>query len=301
MTPAVVYRLVRERVDSAKAGVTPDRLALVQEFLVILMVDSLRGLIPHVRLLAQLTSRKFVPPLSRRMAKLGAKPLPEDPASPHRTLTVEQVVAVGERKWAAFEDRELFPEGPEAALASLLVNPLALWDLADWIGYEMPDAWMPDFEETRVEPKPAPRATNSEPARGWVGAVDPSKPVQIAFDGLHGIELARRIAISAYGDEEYPFTLSVRTRTGPDAVHLHLQLRPPPTRVLENVSIPALFADGERRDFLLAAYEKIAVERAGRTSVCDPLPAKTVPFKNAVVEVHGGVEVIRCYSVAEST
>jgi hypothetical protein len=106
-----------------------------REWLALLLLDG-QALCRHAELLQTFYPGRFEPPASRRFRREG-EPQPRETAAAsafrhHQLLPEDRALAVAER-------------GPEALtedeLATLLLNPYALWDLADLIDLILPDYW----------------------------------------------------------------------------------------------------------------------------------------------------------------
>jgi hypothetical protein len=94
----------------------------------------------HTDWLCEVCQTTFRPALPRRICEGLEPPQPApDPRFAHRTLLPEACVA------------QILKEGveelPADTVGPLLLNPYALWDLADRIYYEMPDYWLPLLDE----------------------------------------------------------------------------------------------------------------------------------------------------------
>lgn len=134
--------------SGGRPAVPPDRLDEAREWLAVILVDVPDGLVPHVRQLERFYRGRFRAPLPRALlAGAGPERPPPDPPFRHTgLLTAGQSTAVLGRGISALGDAILFPEGEPTALARLLLNPYALFDLSDMISYRLPVAWRDRLE-----------------------------------------------------------------------------------------------------------------------------------------------------------
>jgi hypothetical protein len=113
----------------------PKHAGPARRWLTRILVDG-QALCSHIELLQTLYPGRFQPPLSRRLQPERGPRLREAAEATgfrhHQLLAEDRALAVAER-------------GPEALtedeLAALLLNPYALWDLADLIDLLLPDYW----------------------------------------------------------------------------------------------------------------------------------------------------------------
>ncbi len=116
-----------------------EAVGLARDYLSLLLVD-IRALIAHLESLQDLYRAKFRYPLSSRFGLEGPRPPLEVAAGfRHKQLLPEETVrAVAERGIGVL---------PPAELALLLLNPCALWDLADQIDFLLPDYWLKRMDQ----------------------------------------------------------------------------------------------------------------------------------------------------------
>jgi len=118
-------------------------LARARAWLTRILVDC-RFRETHTDWLCEVCQTTFRPALPRRICEGLQPPQPKpDPRFAHRTLLPEACVA------------QILKEGVEGLAADtvgpLLLNPYALWDMADRIYYEMSDVWLPLVDELGKE------------------------------------------------------------------------------------------------------------------------------------------------------
>jgi hypothetical protein len=113
------------------------------EHLTAVLVDT-RVQIAQLALLEQFHQAKFHPPVPRQVCPGEDLPPPLAPAGfrHNQLLPEDKSSAVVERGPNALTDEEL---------AALLLNPLALWDLADRIHSLLPEYWLPHLDRVGQE------------------------------------------------------------------------------------------------------------------------------------------------------
>jgi hypothetical protein len=120
-----------------------ERVELARDYLSLLLTD-VRAEMAHIDLLQEFYRTKFYYPLSRRFWDEGPRPSCEVGTGfrHNRFLPEEKARAVAERGPGILSSDEL---------AELLLNPFALWDLADLIDCSAPAYWLPRMEQDAQE------------------------------------------------------------------------------------------------------------------------------------------------------
>jgi hypothetical protein len=277
--------------------ISADQLDTLTIYLNYLLVDSRAGLLPHIRFISRVNNCKFTPPLSRRLINSGGvKPVVSKEEGIHQLLLETKALSIVEHGLSAFDNLAVFPESKMVAIAELLLNPVALWDLADLIGYLLPDAWMPYFEEYGNRLKEQAKIVSKKPViPELVGAFD-SEPstIQVRFEGPHGAVAEQRIAEKALGDSRAKFSIRIHTRHDGRA---EVEMTPPPQST--DLTITTCFSNGELRMFTVPVVRipSSIPGRVGRSQLCEPLPAGTFPLHDAVCEHFDNVDVVQCASL----
>jgi hypothetical protein len=192
-------------------------------------------------------------------------------------------------------------------LAVLLLNPYALWDLADLIDFLLPDYWLGRMEHVGRElmerhgleiPIPGADevpASEHKPKRNraLVGSLREQAPVEAHGAGCWSLSfsheagaLARRIAEYAYGDPETAFVLTlyrVPVQGKSDLFQAEVEVAPAPTR--NDLVLVVTFPAGGERTFTLEVPPEVKADPQAeprektRSEACDPLPAGAFDFK----------------------
>lgn len=150
MKPAVTYEVSQadralleelhtsDRETGGRPSVRPNLVASAREYLSVVLLDF-EAQSAHLRLLEEFYETKFDnPELSRRL--MEGQPVYRIEAAagfPHKQLS-KKADDVAQHGPSVLESHEL---------AELLLNPLALWDLADLIDFLQPGYWLPRMEE----------------------------------------------------------------------------------------------------------------------------------------------------------
>jgi hypothetical protein len=187
-------------------------------------------------------------------------------------------------------------------LSRLLLNPFALWDLADWIDLEMPEAWREQMtkvgqeywaasgiHEPHFEPTPAfttmlPKPIEQLPPTVVITSESPwlrasqgtvrkdSDSWEIKYTAEMGAEAAALIE-RITGDRVGVVTLTLRQHTL-DEKHVAFSLGCAPPPSLEPVKIVVEFANQQKREFTLAV-PPFPME-FDETMLCESLPIDAV-------------------------
>jgi hypothetical protein len=155
MSTSVDYQMTKDqrelltnlyRSDEATQGrphLPPEKVEQARDYLALLLVES-RAEFAHVDLLQEFYRAKFRSPLSRWFWDGGPRPRFEIAAAfrHNRFLPEEKARAVAEHGPRVLSADEL---------AALLLNPYALWDIADLIRFSFPDYWLPRLQQVAQE------------------------------------------------------------------------------------------------------------------------------------------------------
>jgi hypothetical protein len=150
--PAPVRTLLEDlclanREPGHRPRLRPERADLARAWLSRILVDTVM-LRLHVELLQECYGTRFRTPEPRRFRMEGeqATQTPVAPGFRHsQLLPAEQARAIAEHgPDTALEGKPILTD---EELAALLLNPLALWDLADLIMVLLPEYWLPRFDE----------------------------------------------------------------------------------------------------------------------------------------------------------
>jgi hypothetical protein len=301
-------RLADEETNG-RPTLTAEQASRAREWFTRLMVDG-RSANGHIQLLQEFYQGTFAPPsLPRWLCREGPPPARRtDPNAGFRhyqLLPEEKALAVAERGPEALTDEEL---------AVLLLNPFALWDLADLILTLLPRYWMdifgavgkeemerlgrelplPGIDYIPDEPDKTERRSNRRRQRPQL-AVSLRGQASLESSGSGGYTLGfgddaakalqRKIAEHLYGDANRSFTLTLYCLpvTGqPEQVRAELEVAPAPTR--SDLTLTITFPTGDRRAFALAIppqpTDPEEEPRATTRSLpCAPLPAAAFEFK----------------------
>jgi hypothetical protein len=130
---------ISDQESGGRPRLPPDRVRLARDWLSRLLVDS-RPMLAHLALLQEFYGVPFRSPEPRWCRPEGGSPAVKPPGGfQHNQLLQEETV------------RAIVERGPEVLtddeLARLLLNPLALWDVADRINVLLPPYWLPRMEE----------------------------------------------------------------------------------------------------------------------------------------------------------
>jgi hypothetical protein len=273
--------------------------ALARDYMLLLLVDD-RAEIAHIELLQEFYRARFRYPLSRRFWQGGPRPpLVVVAGFRHNQLLPEQTArAVAER-------------GPDVLspdeLAVLLLNPYALWDLADLIDFVLPDYWLGRMDQVGrelmerhglevaipgVDEATAPeRELKRKPA--LMGSLRGQAHVEAHGAGCWSLSfsdeagaLARRIAEHAYGDAETAFTLvlyRVPVPSQSDLFQAAVEVSPAPTK--NDLVLVVTFPVAGERTFTLEVPPELKFDPAAeprektRSEPCCPLPAGAFDLK----------------------
>jgi hypothetical protein len=211
--------------------------------------------------------------------------------------------------------RQLLDQGPSPGvldsteLARLLLNPFALWDLAERIDAELPPWWWremdaegkaslkesgirlrwPEFEAERTPPVPTREEAWSSVLAG-MGVRQcrvPLKPGHNCWDlsfsdDAEDVALRRAYADLLYGDPEKRFTLRLfahRPEEENAPVPFSLEVEPAPTR--GRVTVQLEFRGGEVRSFVLEPPETfpgVDAPESYRSARCALVPVEALTF-----------------------
>jgi agmatine/peptidylarginine deiminase len=123
---------------------SPDRVGPARAYLEQLLLDATDRLQQHIASLEQLYRVRFVAPLPRSWRQ-GGSPLAQAPTPGLRhSAVLEEPLALAVLEGGV----ERLPAGD---LARLLLNPYALWDLADLLNTLLPDYWLDRMEERGIQ------------------------------------------------------------------------------------------------------------------------------------------------------
>jgi hypothetical protein len=282
-----------------------DRVPFAREWLARVLVDG-RPLVAHLALLQELYGAKFRTPEPRRFRPEGGRPPVQPPAGfRHNQLLPEETAqAIVERGPEVLTDDELAP---------LLLNPLALSDVADLVNALLPAYWLPRMEEVGRQliaeydlalavPRPT---TDSSGRKRKTARRRPKRERELALvRGRAGVEageagawnllfsdeaaqaLAHRIAEHAYGDPARVFTLRLHrlaVEGQRDLVQAAVELSPAPTK--NDVLLVINFREGGERTFTLEVPPDVKLDPEAeprertRSELCAPLPAAAFDFQ----------------------
>jgi hypothetical protein len=234
--------------------------------------------------------------------------------------------APGAEAAPGFRHNELLPEGKvlavaergpdtltDAELTTLLLNPLALWDVADVINAMLPEYWLGRMNEVGRQlmeeyglevtipglPSDAPerkpkasgrrRRREREPAltRGRAGVeAGEGGAWNLLFRDEAAQALARRIAEHAYGDPDRAFTLRLYrlpVEGQPNLFQAEVGLSPAPTK--NDLVLVVTFPAGGERTFTLEVPPEVKADPEAeprertRSEPSEPLPAEAFEFQ----------------------
>jgi hypothetical protein len=134
---------VSDETTKGRPQLAPANVALARDYLSLLLVED-RAEIVHIHLLEELYGAKFSYPLSRAFWQGDPRPpMTAVPGFRHNQFLPEETArAVAERGADALSPDEL---------AALLLNPYALWDLADLINSTFPEYWQRRLHQVGLE------------------------------------------------------------------------------------------------------------------------------------------------------
>jgi hypothetical protein len=260
-----------------------------------ILIDTLLRM-AHVAELCWLYRGAFHPPRPRRDWPDEGRPAgpAADPAFRHTGL-LEDVQALAVAEWGvnALKSDEL---------ARLLLNPVALWDLADLIDATLPEWWCgPTAERGRelleqVE-REEPPAGDTEPA--LEGEREPALSLmgaaaleargadcwRLTFEDDEARKLEQRIAEHLYGEARAFELLLYRQPAEGDPRLLEFELEVAPAPVKNDLTLTVTFPAGEQRVFLLRVPAELKRDPAAkprprtRSEPCAPLPAESFVLK----------------------
>ncbi len=288
------------------AATIPDARA----YLTFVLVDAPNGLLPHLRWLETLYFSRFEAPLGRRLAGQDRYAAPvASPAFVHRNpLPEPQAVALLDRGPDALAEPDVFPDGEAVSLARLLLNPAALWDLADHIGYQLPDAWIPaleasgrelaaelgiTFEESWEPEDDQPVSVDENMYEVIPATVIPyelsGQTVVVEFEGPEGAAARRRLAADLFGDPAADFTVRLRVRRG---FRIAMEVEPAPW--VKPLTLRVKLPSGDVREFVVPAGSAgEAPTSAGRSSpASEPVPPSVFPLALAVFQSRDGFDCV---------
>jgi hypothetical protein len=279
----------------------PEDEAFARQWLEEVLVDTLARLAHTEELKRRYRAAFHLPLVRREWPETGRPAAPAaDPLFRHRELLPADLAdAVAEKGVGA-------DVLPTRDLARLLLNPLALWDLADLIDYRLPLWWLEPIRqrglklmaETGFEmlvPTPprkkAPVARVSRPARREpVLKGDSSAPARgvnclpLLFDESSR-DLERRIAEHLYGEVRAFALVLYRQDVAEGMCELELEVSPAPTK--NDLTFTVCFPSGEERELTVEVPRELKVNPAAkprertRSDPCEALPADKCRFDEA--------------------
>jgi hypothetical protein len=134
---------ISDETTQGRPQLPPPAAALARDYLALLLVDD-RAEVAHIDLLQEFYRTKFRYPLSRWFWQGEPRPPIEVAAGFRHSQFLPEATAqaVAERGHAVLSPDEL---------AVLLLNPYALWDLADLISFLLPDYWRGRLHKVGLE------------------------------------------------------------------------------------------------------------------------------------------------------
>jgi hypothetical protein len=217
----------------------------------------------HIALLCELYHGAFQPQASRRDRLPGeTSPQPRATTFTHFALLPEE-----RARLVAEEGCDLLSDDETAAL---LLNPFALWDLADLIDATLSDWWIDRLAEAGraiiahhdlvihlPEPpcqRPVPQLLATTRGLGTVERRGQALVIGFTNDAR---ALKQRIAQQFYGDPERNFTLTLHPRPAAGTYILELEVSPAPVR--ENLTL-SIDLNGQVRSFTLAVPPSVRLD-----------------------------------------
>lgn len=287
-------------------ALSPEEVPIARSLLKRVICDhvALRSMINKLAEMFQTTFR-YAKPRRDRTSALGAPepaPTPQrfrsvddveeaaPPTSRHRLASAQGGTATGFRYTELLAEEtalQIAHEGlevlPDSELPRLLLNPFALWDLADLVSYTLPDYWLDQMEaigehimsDEGVEPsdfidaaevdQSLPYAEQEEDEEMLAGSVpfgrrmrsaeEEPVGVPLKFDGSAGA-LRGRIAAHLYGDENTEFTLTLYRSSEPDQEgRCAVELEVGPAPIKQELTLRLVFPSGDACDFPLTLPE----------------------------------------------
>jgi hypothetical protein len=210
-------------------------------------------------------------------------------------LPEDQALAIVERGPDALCDRAVFQEEKDVQAARLLLNPYALWDLADLIDALLPDYWLDqmtahapevgiDLSDATplIEEDALTQEEERHPEAAFASRRKATQQPKSVGQNKWEIELPawakRKLAAVAFGAAERPFALFLhRIPRGADAAEAEVELRPAPTKA--DVTLAFRFRTGDERAFALEVPDDtkddptVEVESI-RSNPCPALPGE---------------------------
>ncbi len=285
-----------------------EQVNLARQWFTRLMVDG-RSMNGHIQLLQEFYQGTFAPPsLPRWLCREGPPPPRRtDPSAGFRhyeLLEEDKALAVAERGSEALTDDEM---------AVLLLNPFALWDLADLILTLLPPYWsnvfgkvgkeemerlgrelpLPGIDYIPSEPESQPRRRPRQhrelalSLRGQASLQSAGGSARtLGFDDEPAKVLAQRIAEHAYGDPDRAFSLTLyrlSVADQPDLVRAQVEVAPAPSK--NDLVLLITFPVGEQRTFTLEVPPEVKVDpeteprEKTRSEPCESLPAAAFDFQ----------------------
>jgi hypothetical protein len=250
-----------------------DEVAIARGWLPQVLTDDDK-LEEHVDLLGELYRASFRPPTPRRDRWEG------EPTAPVRPIVFTHVGLLAEDRIDA-----VLEQGPDTLandeLARLLLNPIALYDLADLIRTRLPSWWIEPLAEAGravirrhdlvIEvPEvgtPATRRQKARPVRTRGGAAKVrgrgrlerrggSLVIGFADDSL---ALKQRIAKCLYGEPDKDFTLTLHRHKVAEGRAYVVELEASPAPVRENLKL-TIEIKGHRREFALEVPPSVRLD-----------------------------------------
>jgi hypothetical protein len=270
---------------------TDQLLTAAANYFTFVLTETNDGLLPHVRFLGRLYGGVFYAPLGQRFASSGSVAPTVDRAFRHSNpLSEPQTLALLECGPATLRNSTLFPEGENIALVRLLLNPVALWDLADLIGHALPRVWLTILEDhgrrlaaahkIDLTPKPA-AARKSQLVAAFATDKNGPRILPVRFAGPDGAVAQMDLAKRAYGDPNTGFLLRLHRK---DECRVELEMVPAPH---QTVALTAQFATSEERVFTIVVPELARdtppedAPPMAFSAPCDSLQPGAFPFRDA--------------------
>jgi hypothetical protein len=294
------YLIIPDRRPGGRPVLPPERVAEARAWLERILIDR-DAFDAHVHLLQTGYGVTFRPPRPHWERPEGDRPALPETASAfrhHELLDEARAVQVAQGGPGVLHDDEL---------ARLLLNPYALWDLADLIDATLPDYWLdrmdahgreliahhglevtvPVMDDSTSEPE-------EQPELALAGLLHAHAVVdaqggdcwRLDFADDAGKALARRIAWQLYGDPGRAFTLRlyrVPVAGNREQAQAEVEVSPAPTK--NDLELAITFPTGQRQAFTLEVPPEVKADpdaeprERTRSTPGEPLPAVAFAFQ----------------------